>query len=222
MDTIDENGEFVATSQSDPIYGDEGYTGDTGSSPLSLDYYRQKATEFQAVMNGLDNAYSALVELSNSAISDTLRDQIEARLSEYDQKKAQFRVAAEAINAAAGVINSLGGRFPQLSIPGTLGLPPLLIPAGIVAGVAAAATLAYWGKQWISSVIQLIRERTYLAAQSTPEERAALARAMQQAQAAEQQADSGPWAVLGSSVKWVVLAVGAYVAYRIWQNSRDE
>jgi hypothetical protein len=222
--TVDESGEFVETTSTvnDALYGDAGYEGEQSTSALSLDYYRQKATEFQAVMNGLDKAYAVMVELYEAPISEDFRAELEQRFTEFESKRSQFKVTAEAINAAAGLINGLGGRFPQLSIPGTLGLPPLLIPAGIVAAIATAGALAYWGREFVTNFADLLRRRQLLEAQSSPEEKAALARAMQQADQAQALTDSGPWAAIGSATKWIVLGVGAYLAYRIWQNSRGE
>lgn len=221
--TVDESGQFVDNvSPASALYDDEGYTGEVSESSFSLDYYRTKAREFQAVMNGLDQAYAAMVELYESPISEEFRAELAPKFTEFESKRSQFKLTAEAINTAASVINGLGGRFPQLSIPGTLGLPPLLIPAGIAAAIVTAGALALWGREFVAGFGELLKRRQQLMAQDTPEARAALGRAMQQADQAQALTESGPWAAIGSSVKWIVLAAGAYLAYRIWQNSRGE
>lgn len=191
------------------------------TSVFQMDYYRQKALEFQQMMTALDQAYwAANYALMNSALDESSAAALMGALDEYAAKKGTIKLTAEAINAGAAAINSLGGRFPVLSIPGTLGLPPIVAPAALVAAIGAAAALLTWGSQWISGVNDRLK-RAQLIESASPDERDALVRAMVESDNAVNVASSSILANVAPTVKWIAIGVGAFLLYRAWNASRS-
>lgn len=196
-------------------------TGPTATNVFSMDYYRQKAVEFQQMMTALDQAYwAANYALMNSALDESSAAALMSALDEYDAKKGTIKVTAEAINAGAAAINAVGGRFPVLSIPGTLGLPPIVAPAALVAAIGAAAALLTWGSRWISGVNDRLK-RAQLIESATPDERDALVRAMVESDNAVNVASSSILASVAPTVKWIAIGIGAFLLYRAWNASRS-
>jgi len=188
------------------------------TSPFAMDYYRQKAAEFQTTLDALDRTYwAASGALGTGALDATTAAALEAALSDYESRRTALRVTAEAINAGAAAINALGGRFPQLSIPGTLGLPPLVAPAALVAAIGTAAALIVWGSQWLSGVNDRLRRAQVIDA-ATPEQRARIVEAMAESDNAISVASSSFLASLAPTVKWVAIGIGAYLIYRAYTN----
>ena len=126
-------------------------------------------------------------------------------------------MTAEAINAGAAAINALGGRFPSLSIPGTLGLPPLIVPAAMVAAVGTAAALIVWGSQWVQGVNDRLKRAQIIDA-ATPEQRASIVAAMAESDNAVSVAGSSMLASLAPTVKWVAIGIGAFLLYRAYMS----
>jgi len=187
-------------------------------SPFSMDYYRRKAVEFQQVLDALDRSYwAASGALGTGALDDATATALEAALADYESRKGQLRLTAEAINAGAAAINSMGGRFPRLSIPGTLGLPPLLAPAALVAAIGAAAALIAWGSQWIAGVNERLR-RAQIIEGTSPANRDAIVRAMAESDNAVNVAEGSFLASLAPTVKWVAIGIGAFLLYRVYSN----
>ena len=191
---------------------------DAPPSPFTLDYYRRKAVEFQQVLDALDRSYwAASGALGTGALDDATATALEAALADYESRKGQLRLTAEAINAGAAAINSMGGRFPRLSIPGTLGLPPLLAPAALVAAIGAAAALIAWGSQWIAGVNERLR-RAQIIEGTSPANRDAIVRAMAESDNAVNVAEGSFLASLAPTVKWVAIGIGAFLLYRAYSN----
>lgn len=187
-------------------------------SPFSMDYYRRKAVEFQQVLDALDRSYwAASGALGTGALDDATATALEAALADYDSRKGQLRLTAEAINAGAAAINSMGGRFPRLSIPGTLGLPPLLAPAALVAAIGAAAALIAWGSQWIAGVNERLR-RAQIIEGTSPANRDAIVRAIAESDNAVNVAEGSFLASLAPTVKWIAIGIGAFLLYRAYSN----
>lgn len=211
---------MLGASPGDIPHDDASYTGEVSTMPWTLDYYRAKAGEFQQVLNALDASYSTVVALMESgSTSGELFEDLWTRLDEFDARKSQLRLTAEAINAGASVINSLGGRFPQLSIPQTLGLGPIAIPVAAIAALGTAAVLGTWGVTWIRGLNERLKYEMSLNAQATPEQRAQLAASVQATDNALREADSSIWSVAGTAVKWVALAVIGVFAFRAISGS---
>lgn len=205
---------------------DYSYTGEPlSSSPLSLDYYREKAREFQTTLNALDSAWLATVEAFQLPINDQARRDLQQKLVEFESKKWSLRATAEAINLGAQAINSMGGRFPMLSLPQTLGIP-FALPAAVVAAVATAATLIVWGRDWIAGTLAIQQQALAYAELDAPagsapevvarslELKAQLAQTVQKTEAAKRTADSSGFAALAPLLKWGGFALLAFFAYR--------
>ena len=199
---------------------DYSYTGEVSDSVFSLDYYRTKANEFQMVLNALDTANNAAWDALESGTDEDTTQFLYDWLGEFDAKKTQLRLTAEAINAGAAVVNSMGGRFPQLSVPGTLAAFPLALPVAAIAAIGTAAMLATWGYQAIKGLNERLRTAQLLDAQATPEARERLALAIQRSDDALQQASGSIWSVAGGAVKWVAIAVAAFAAWRLYSTPR--
>lgn len=186
-------------------------------SIFSLDYYRNKAREFQTILNQVDLTARAAQDAIASGVDYDLSADLSAALQEFDAKKTVFRMTAEGINAAAAVINSAGGRLPQLSIPSGLGFAPFVIPAAGIAAIATAATLITWGLSWIDGVRERMRLAQLLDV-GTPEQKAELARALATADAAAVAGSSSPLASIAGAVKWGAIGLGLWLAYRAWEG----
>lgn len=188
------------------------------TSPFAMDYYRQKAAEFQTTLDALDRTYwAASGALGTGALDATTAAALEAALSDYESRRTTLRVTAEAINAGAAAINALGGRFPSLSIPGTLGLPPLVAPAALVAAIGTAAALIVWGSQWMSGVNDRLRRAQVIDA-ATPEQRARIVEAMADSDNAVSVASGSFLASLAPTAKWIAIGIGAFLLYRAYTN----
>ena len=187
-------------------------------SPFTLDYYRRKAVEFQQVLDALDRSYwAASGALGTGALDEATAAALESALADYESRKTTLRVTAEAINAGAAAINSMGGRFPRLSIPGTLGLPPLLAPAAMVAAIGTAAALIAWGSQWIAGVNERLR-RAQIIEGTSPGNRDAIVRAIAESDNAVNVAEGSFLASLAPTVKWIAIGIGAFLLYRAYSN----
>jgi hypothetical protein len=196
------------------------YTGDVSSSPFSLDYYRNKAREFQDVLNGMDRTFVAIGETLRVGVDEQTTRALVRSIEEFQAKKATMKLTAEAINAGAALVNSMGGRFPVLSVPGTLGIAPIVLPVATIAAIGTAATLAVWGRDWIRGVNERLKTAQLINAQDSPAAQAALARSIAATDAALAQAEGSIWAVAGTGIKWVALAVVAFLAYKAFAGSK--
>lgn len=198
-------------------HDDVSYTGDVSTSVFSMDYYRAKAQEFQQLLNQLDATYgaiSATLDAYAGSDNEALLSDLVGMVEDFDAKKTALRLTAEAINAGAAVINGLGGRFPQLSVPGTLGLPPIAVPVATVAAIGTAAALAAWGYEWIRGVNDRLKLEMSLDAQATPEQRAKLAASVVTTDNAVRAADVSIWSQAGSAIKWVAFGILGFLAYQ--------
>lgn len=191
-------------------------TGADSPSPFTLDYYRRKAQEFQVMLDALDRSYwAASGALGTGALDEATVAALESALADYESRKTTLRVTAEAINAGAAVINSMGGTFPRLSIPGTLGLPPIIAPVALVAAIGTAAALIAWGSQWIAGVNERLR-RAQIIEGTSPGNRDAIVRAIAESDNAVNVAEGSFLASLAPTVKWVAIGIGAFLLYRAY------
>ena len=189
------------------------------TSPYAMDYYRQKAVEFQSTLNAIDAAYRAANDaLATGALDADSEASIIEALDQYEGKRLTLKLTGEAINAGAAVINGLGGRFPQLSLPGTLGLAPVA-PVALIGAIGAAVGLIAWGVQWIAGVNERLR-RAQLIAQASPSQRDALVRAIADSDNAVSQAQSSTLAAIAPAIKWIAIAAAAFLAYRAYTGRK--
>lgn len=199
-------------------HDDTSYEGEQSDSAFSMDYYRSKAREFQDVLNQVDAAATAARIAIDSQVDDDLTRDLVGMLQEFDAKKLTFRLTAEGINAGAALINSMGGRFPTLSIPQGLGIAPFVIPAAAVAAIATAATLITWGVSWIDGVKQRMLY-AQLTEKGTPEQQGELARALALAESAQRSSQESPLSSIAGIVKWGAIALGAWLAYQAFTTT---
>lgn len=201
------------------VFSDVSYAGETGESRFSMQFWRNKANEFQVMLNQVDTAAQAAVDAIEADIDPELSNQLLAMLDEFDAKKTVFRLTAEGINAGAAVINAAGGRFPQLSIPSGLGFVPLAIPAATIAAFAVAASLLVWGAQFVSGV----NERMAYAQMTgtlSPEKQAQLAEIKVRAQAAQTASSQSPLVSISNAVKWGAIALLGWMAFQAFQRTQ--
>jgi hypothetical protein len=196
------------------------------TNPVTVEYWRQKANEFQVTMNAVDTIAQESWALASVLPEGPQLDAIMQGLQEMEGKRATMKIAAEGINAAAAVINAAGGRFPVLSLPPALGLPPLAIPAAAVGAFTVAASLVAWAVGWTRvQAARIGSSVTALDAIGDPEVRAqaaaevALIRA--RAEAAAASAES-PLASIANIVKWVGIGALAFFAFRAFQSTRGK
>jgi len=197
---------------------DDPSTDSTGNiTPFQLDYYRNKVVEFQNVLNQLDASAVQAMFLIDEDISPELTADLQNYLFQYDQKKSQFRTAAEALNFAINGANQIGANFPTLKIPSTLGFVPLAAGAAIAGALAVAAALIVWGREWIAGLNERLRDKQIL--DNVPaDKKAQVAESILKIEQAQKAADASPLTSIANIVKWVGIAAVAYFALTAYQK----
>lgn len=203
---------------------DAGYTGDTGDAVASMQYFRNKATQFQEVMNQLDRGYIAASQLVEFVTNEQDRDDLIDLLAEFEEKKSTLRITAEAINAGAYAVNAIGGRFPQLSIPMNLNgyaedqVRYVSVFGPIVgSAVASAANLVSWGVDWLARLAGRVSAMD-VANETDPVKQEILARQLEIQNAADAATDS-PLSNIAGIVKWGAIAVLGFMAFSAFQKA---
>jgi hypothetical protein len=192
---------------------------DDDSPPVPTNYFRDKALEFQQIINALD-ATSREVDMLIGALPESqVLDELVAQKAELEGKKGQIKLVAEAVNFAANGLNQLGANLPTINIPQTLGAVPLVVAGAGAAAVAAAAAVIVWGKAWIDGINQRLRNAQLL--ESVPEaDRARVAEAVLKTDVALAQANQSPLASVAGIVKWIAIGAVAFFAYQAFQQYR--
>jgi hypothetical protein len=187
------------------------------SSMLSMDYYRNKVREFQTVLNGVESAYQAAISaVQSGALTEESKAEIFESLNEFGDKYRTLKLTAETINAGAAAVNAAGGRFPELSIPRSLGALPV-IPLAMVAAVATAATLISWGVAWIAGLNERLKRAQLLEA-ATPEQRAKVIEAAARTDNALATAQSSPLSMFSDILKYGAILLGGYLLWRAYSS----
>ncbi len=197
-------------------HDDETYTGDVSSSPISLDYFRSKFTEFQQSLNAADQAYRAGVE----AFAIYPFEDVGALLTEYEAKASTLKLTAEAMNAGAAVVNAAGGRMPVLSIPSTLGLPPLLMPAAVIAAIGAAASYVGWALGYAQAMNDAIGYAENIV--SDPQQKSALVAALTKARDAVAIGNGSGLSMLAGPLKIAAIGGLLFLAWRAFGGVSDD
>lgn len=192
---------------------DASYEGEQSTSLLSLDYYRNKAREFQVLMNALDEGYRAAVNTLQIGVDAETAEYLRAWIAEFESRRGYLRTIAEGINLASSAVNSMGGRMPVLSVPNTLGFPLAIGAAGVAAFAAAAAAIT-WGAQFISGLNQRMSQAQLLDAAS-PQARDQIAIEVSRVNAANQAFGFSPLTALAPLLKWGALGVGAWMLWKL-------
>ncbi len=199
------------------------------ASPITLDYYRQKALQLQSLLNGFDTVYFDLQGMA--AIASNLDDggamlnEINGLLGDFEDKRSQLVNTAQALNLASDGLNAVGVEFPQVNVPGMAGVP--LAAVAVVAGViGAAVVLISWGNRAFALAGDIARrmQQADVIAKLPESERA---NAVQTAINAERNIElerakinDSPLAGAASLLKWALIAAVAYFGYKAWKEQR--
>ena len=186
----------------------------------NVGYFTQKANEFQQMLYDVDATAAIFRDmLDNYDLTESSIAEIQQRLSEYDSRKTALKFAAEAFNAVASMVNSVGGSLPNINIPMTLGFAPLAIPVAAAAAIAGAAILVSWGIGWMAASRNTVSS---IAAQITDpvlrDKVLANAANMQ----AREEASGGTLGTLANIAKWIAIGGAVFVAYRFYVSSQSK
>jgi hypothetical protein len=204
----DEWGNPISETEPAPVVAAPG-----SPTVFSVDYYRNKVSEFQAVLLEMDASAAIARQMIEDDVSPEITAGYQEDIRAFDAKKGQFRAAAEALNFAISGANLVGGNFRPIRVPGQLGALPVAVIAGVAAAVAVAGGLIIWGRDWIAGINQRTREAARLATLS-PEARERVILAQQELEAAEARANASPITAIAGAAKWVGWAVAAYFIWR--------
>jgi hypothetical protein len=180
---------------------------------FSVDYYRNKVTEFQNVLLEMDASAAIARQMIEDDVSPEITAGYQEDIRAFDAKKGQFRAAAEALNFAISGANLVGGGFKPVRVPGQLAALPVAVIAGVAAAVAVAGGLIIWGRDWIAGVNQRTAEAARLATLS-PEARERVILRQQELEAAQNRAEGSPITAIAGAAKWIGWAVAAYFIWR--------
>jgi hypothetical protein len=195
-----------------------GFTGT--NSPVSLSYYQQKIVEFQNLLNGMDAAAQAAQSALWDDIDPKLSTDLQAYLDEFDSKKWEFRAAAEALNLAVNGANMVGANFPNVTVPSTLGVVPLVAAGVIAAAVATAAALIVWGNTWLQGLNQRLRDQELITSVTDPVKRDKLIQTQLEVDRAAVEANASPLSSISNIVKWLAIGAVAYFAFNAYKQVR--
>lgn len=198
---------------------DASYAGEDGTSIVSMQYYRDKASQFQAVMSALDQTMQLAQATIDEDIDPQLTTDCQAYVSDIQSHLTTIRVTAEAINAGAAAINGAGGRFPVLSVPNTLGVAPIIVGAGFLAALAVAAGIIVWGNTVIQGYNARIKQQDLLNSVTDPTAKASLAAKIVASDQAVALADNSVSSV-STAVKWVAIAAVAFIGFKVFSDVR--
>lgn len=191
-------------------------------TPLQLDYYRNKVKEFQDILDNMDATAAIARDTIDLDISPELTQSMQDYIAQFEDKKGEFKIAAEALNFAIQGVNAIGGNFPSLSIPAGLaglGFVPLAAGAAVAGALAVAATLIVWGKEWIKGVNERMKQESLLQS-VPPEKRQALAQKILETDATVKASEGSPLANIASIVKWAAIAAAAYFAFQAYNKTK--
>jgi hypothetical protein len=225
----DTMGNVIGDDGSDPVeitqvppgitsWGGENFSaadrGDVNDS--NVGYFQSKIDEFQQTLFAVDAAASALENMSAFDVTADQYALIESQLSEYYTRKAAFKYAAEALNAVASAVNSMGGSMGSVTIPTGLGFAPLVIPVAYAAAITGAAVLIGWAINWLSTSQTLAAD---IASRiSDPVKRdAALAEASKIA--AANAAAGGSLGQVANVVKWIAIGAGVLLIFKMIEGN---
>lgn len=231
MTTYDEMGNVIFSDSSADETQSEAQTtaGQIQPSALTVDYYRQKVVEFQAVLNALDVTYADLWEsgaIAYASGNQGMIDEYEALREAFESKRGTFVTVAEGIQFASRGINAAGLTFPTVQIPMGLGALPLVPLAAAGAVIAAAAALMVWAKEFWRSVREFAARWQHMnAIQMLPEADRPMAleqlrKLENAAQIAENTASQSPINVAANLAKWAAVGVGLFMVWKMMQTNR--
>jgi hypothetical protein len=192
---------------------------DTAPVTEKVGYYEQKMIEFQNLLFQLDKSASTMQEILDADYDEQLSADAQSWLSDYDAGKWKFKAAAEGLNFAIAGWNKMGGSMHDLSIPQSLGLAPLGLPA-VAAAVAAIAALTVVALRMIDNANKISTTRQYLDNIKDPATKSQVASKLAQLTAETEQSQNGSLSTIAGTVKWIALAAVAYFAFQAFTKSR--
>lgn len=207
----DEWGNPISETEPAPVVAAPG-----SPTVFSVDYYRNKVAEFQAVLLEMDASAAIARQMIQDDVSPEITAGYQEDIRAFDAKKGQFRAAAEALNFAISGANLVGGNFRPIRVPGQLAALPVAVIAGVAAAVAVAGGLIIWGRDWIAGINQRTREASRLSTLS-PEARERVILAQQELEAAEARANASPITAIAGAAKWIGWAVAAFFVWRAFE-----
>lgn len=199
--------------------GDIGPLTDSSASVFSLQYYKNKVLNYQAVLNALDAAVNSAWDLVANGADDLITQEIYNWLGEVDAKKSEIKLTSATINAGSNALSYAGVEFPGVNIPGGLaGLPFLSLP--VIAAIGTAYVLSQWGVAAIDSYKQIaIRNNEIARVSGTPEQQNAALVAMAAADSAANAAKN-PLGDTAKIVQYAAIALIAYFAFQTFNKGR--
>lgn len=206
-------------------HDDQSYTGELSTAPVSMDYFRAKFLEFQQALNAGDRAYQAGVA-AYFAIEPTSAeyDELYSALLDYESRATEYKGIAETLNMGANIVNTLGGRLPQLSVPQSLGaLPGLIVPAGVALALSAAVGVITYLTGFVAGMNRIIATIERQPENASKAEILAAAKAEASKAVSEMSVNplSGVGATLGSFAGLLKIAVVGGLAYMAWKSFND-
>lgn len=200
-------------------HDDETYGG-TETSPVSLDYFRSQYLKFQQVLIDADAAYTVGVNLMAMAPDAELA----ALLDDYQARATWVKGIAATLNSGAELVNAMGGRMPSLSIPGSLGAGPLVVPVAVLVALGAVSIVVDYFGGFQAGVSQagarcaaVIQAREDL---DDEQKREILAQIAGELNKLKSTRAPGIFGSLEGVGKWLLLAGAAFVAWRAYTASR--
>lgn len=229
-DTINEDGSDYSdvSDTSSDVMGDTmpQWQGDPNAapSPVTLDYWRKKVNDFQALLNTLDPVYfdlqSAIADLQidDSPQGTYLYNAGLAILDEYETKRTAILAVAQAVNVASDGMNSMGIDFPRVNYGG-LNAVPIIGLAAVLGSIAAATAIIV---AWINHAHDYSGEvLAYIKTLPAEQQGAALAKFMQvnaDTQRAQSAASQSTGAQILTLVKWGMILGAGVLVYKAWKE----
>lgn len=201
----------------DVTYDNASYTGETGDSVFSLDYYRNKIRDFQDTMNAADRTVQALADVRPYLTDADQISQWENLWQQLMDKRTEMQIGAKAINLAAEGLNAINVTMPEVSVPATLqglGIAPLVL-AGMAAAIAGVGALVYSLRGIIDSAAAVIDNWLVLKSDSlTDTQKTAILTARDEVKQAQADASGGVSASVTKIIQWVAIGAIAYFGYK--------
>ena len=189
-------------------------------------YFQQKINEFQDVLYAVDATSNELDSMLQQSLTEQEAADIQSLQDEYASRKMAFKFAAESFNAVSAAVDAVGGNLTPLNIPSGLGFAPVAVPIGWGLAIAGAAVLISFGIGWMARAKTAVdtasaRLRADAANTTDPTEMKRLLIAADNADiasagiAVQQQAAGGTIGQIAGAVKWIAIAAGAYLIFKL-------
>lgn len=201
------------------VIGDDG-TGNTGGvtgsweedTPPDSGLVASQAAKFQKVLDDVSVSIDNLNFLLTLNLPQDQRDLINIQLDEINSRKTALKFTADSLNVISDVASSVGVDLPSIRVPSGLGFAILGVPVAAAAGYAAAAALTAVVISWVVSTHSVALSAA--ESLSEPDRTRAL-------QYISQQTPTSIAGDVASTVKYVALAVVAYLAFQHFNGKNN-